>query len=164
MTYRVFAGALAAAALLAGASSAAEAAARGAAVSAPRVVIHRAPAAFMHRAPRHVHAPLRAAALGSGATIRIHHPDGHPHRHHRHFFGLGLPVTWSGSTLFYGNYYDPSDVVGALPVPPDADPPSTLAPAPMPGFVTNDRGGCRSEDVTVAAASGGERTITVTRC
>jgi hypothetical protein len=124
-------------------------------VHPPFVHPHRPP--FVHRDIRKQH-----DFHGDG-----HHADGH--RRHRGIFtvplfGYSLPVTYGDDSAFYGNYYDPSDyirtiVVPVYPVPPAPLPPYAGLPDPPP-----ERVGCRSETVSVAAPSGAERSVTITRC
>jgi hypothetical protein len=114
---------------------------------------------------RFVH-PLRAAPLASssGAVLRVHVPRGG--FRHGHFVAGGWPITVWGGSAFYGSYYDPSDddvLYTARPVvddPPDDATPVAASRAPV-GLM---RYGCRSQDVSVTSPSGGERTVTVTRC
>jgi hypothetical protein len=166
MFSRVLAAACAAALGVGALAAPVEVAARGGAVSIghaggfrPSAMrpFHRARAPFAHA--RHVlpAAPLRGAfvrALRAGAL-----------RHHRIIYGgFGYPLTYADGAPFYGSYYDPSDVVGTVTVPASAAPPADPAPyAERDAQAAVDRGGCRSETVTIPA-SGGERSITITRC
>jgi hypothetical protein len=87
-------------------------------------------------------------------------------RHRGAIFGFGaygFPVTYGDDGMFYGSYYDPSDVVGSVSVPAYADPPADPAPVAGREAEVVDRGGCRSETVAVPSPAG-ERSIIITRC
>jgi hypothetical protein len=79
-------------------------------------------------------------------------------RHHRGFFGFGLPV--AGFASSYGPYDQPIANVGVMVRP--------LAVTPLPeGGDRIDRGNhddCRTETRMVASEDGGERAIKITRC
>ncbi len=174
MLSRVVAAAFAAAFALGAAVAPVESAARGGAVAIGHGGFHHSGLRHFHR---HVGMPrirhIRPAfahgrhvfPFGSsgGAALRVHLPRAF---HHRHFVGAaGLPITVWGGTAFYGSYYDPSDDEVLYTQSVLDDPPADAAPvaesrAPV-GFA---RRGCRSQDVTVPSASGGERIVTVTRC
>ena len=128
-------------------------------VHPPIVRHHPAPFAHHHPAP-FTHPKFRERhAFHHGAR-----------RHHRTLFGLpfygyALPVTYDDdNTAFYGTYYDPSDVTGAIVVPAYAVPPPpvpALAAAPEPPL---ERISCRSQTVAVPWPSGAEHSVTITRC
>src|SRR5437764_3925835 len=126
MGNRVFMGTLATAIVLGSVVSAVETAAKPTMISAGhRGELHRATPAFVPRSARGLHTPLRQAsgASSSRVTSRPHSSAAALGRHQKRIFGFGLPVTWAGGAVFYGRYYDPSDVVGSLEVPPDTDAP-----------------------------------------
>jgi hypothetical protein len=78
-----------------------------------------------------------------------------PMRHHRRFFGLGLPIAGIGVT--YGPYDGPFVDIGAMARP------SGTAPVTQDG----DRGlagGCRTETRLIPSEAGGEQPITITWC
>ena len=121
--------------------------------------VHRVHPPFLHRH----RAPF------AHREFRERHDFHAARRHHRAilalpFFGYGLPVTYADDSAFYGTYYDPSDVTGAIVVPAYAAPPApvpTLAGAPEPPI---ERVGCRSQTVAVPSPDGAERSVTITRC
>ena len=121
--------------------------------------VHRVHPPFVH----HHRAPF------AHREFRERHDFPAARRHHRAiftlpFFGYGLPVTYADDSAFYGTYYDPSDVTGAIVVPAYAAPPAPVPPlagAPEPPL---ERVGCRSQTVAVPSPDGAERSVTITRC
>jgi hypothetical protein len=79
-------------------------------------------------------------------------------RHHRRFFGFGLPV--AGVALSYGPYDQPIAGVGVIVRP------VAVTPAPENGdrIDRSNHGECRSETRMVASEDGGERPINITWC
>jgi hypothetical protein len=81
--------------------------------------------------------------------------------------GSGYPITYGDDSSFYGSYYDPSDFVARLRWPTSGDPPATPAAIAGRDVPTADkavdRGACRSETVAMPS-TGGERSVTITRC
>src|ERR1043166_111347 len=121
--------------------------------------IHHVHPPFAHRHhPPFAHRDFRERAFHA---VRRHHRGvfgGSP------FYGYPLPVTYNDDSAFYGSYYDPSDITGAIVVPAYAAPPApvpSLAGLPEP---PPERVGCRSQDVAVPSPSGAERSVTITRC
>jgi hypothetical protein len=171
-----------AAALVVGVSAPAESAARGGAAighvggfhasgfhpivrSVPHAPTARpAHAPFAHRPFAHArHLPFQRFP---GAFLRAHALRAGALRHRGAIFGFdgyGFPITYADDAMFYGSYYDPSDVVGSLSAPASADPPADPAPVARGEAQVVDRGGCRSETIAVPS-SAGERSITITRC
>jgi hypothetical protein len=118
---------------------------------------HNVRAPFLHAR----HAPVH----GRGAFARKHEFRAAALRRYRAIYNFGLPLTYADSGPFYGSYYDPSDVVGSVGAPAYADPPADTSPDAAPNAqVAYDRGGCRSQTVTVASSTGGERSVTIMRC
>jgi hypothetical protein len=119
----------------------------------------------------HAHGPFAparhvASERFPGAVERAHDLHAATRRHRGALFGFGAygyPITYADDAMFYGSYYDPSDVVGWLSGPAYADPPANPAPAAGREAQVVDRGGCRSETVAVPSSSG-ERSIIITRC
>jgi hypothetical protein len=102
---------------------------------------------------------------GRGAFARKHEFRAAALRRYRAIYSFGLPLTYSDSGPFFGSYYDPSDVVGSVGEPAYADQPADTSPDAAPNAqVAYDRGGCRSQTVTVASSNGGERSVTIMRC
>jgi hypothetical protein len=101
----------------------------------------------------------------SGGPAPVNRPLGFERaRHHRRFFGFGLPVVGGG--LYYGPYYGPFDGpladVGAI-----ARPPVLRAVEPIPeggDRLLVNRTECRSETRVVPSEAGGERPIKMTFC
>ncbi|MBV8823830.1 MAG: hypothetical protein JO220_02400 [Hyphomicrobiales bacterium] len=91
-------------------------------------------------------------------------------RHHRGIFwlpggyGSAYPLTYADGSAFYGTYYDPSDVTGAIGAPAYAVPPASVLPIAARLEAPVDRGACRSEIVAVPSPAGEERSVTITRC
>jgi hypothetical protein len=79
-------------------------------------------------------------------------------------FGYRSPLTCGDYSVFYGRYYDPSDMTGSIWVPP-----YTVRPASVMSIAGRldppiNRGGCRSETVPVPSPGGAESSVTITRC
>jgi hypothetical protein len=91
-------------------------------------------------------------------------------RHHRTiyawpgYFDYGLPLTYGDDGGFYGAYYDPSDLAGAVVIPVPAMPPPPVAPVAERLEAPVDRGGCRSQTVAMPTPGGADRNVTITRC
>jgi hypothetical protein len=118
---------------------------------------------FHHGRTPFLHA--RHAPHGRGAFVRVHEFRAAALRHYRAIYSFGLPLTYADSGPFFGSYYDPSDVVGSVGEPAYADPPADAPPDAAPNAqVAYDRGGCRSQTVTVASSNGSERSVTIMRC
>ena len=116
------------------------------------------PFAHAHRAPLVRHEFARSHAFHAAAR-----------RHHRAALGLADlggywgPVTSSDNGTFYGSYYDPSDMIRPFDPPAYRVPPAAVVPvAAREAYV--DRGGCRSETVTLQSPGSADRSITITRC
>jgi hypothetical protein len=173
-----------AAALVVGVSAPAESAARGGAAIGhvggfhaggvhPMVRLPHAPTA---RPLSHAHAPFARRPFAHarhlpfarfpGALVRAHALRAAGLRHRGVLFGFdgyGFPITYADDAMFYGAYYDPSDVVGSVSQPAYADPPADSATVAHGEAQVVDRGGCRSETVAVPS-SASERSITITWC
>jgi hypothetical protein len=180
-----------AAALVVGAFAPAESAARGGAAighvggfhaggsrplvrSVPRAHTPFAHTPFAHTPFAHTpfaHGPFAHArhapfARFPGAVARAHALRAAALRHRGATFGFGaygFPITYADDAMFYGSYYDPSDVVGSVSGPANADPPADSATVAHGEVQVVDRGGCRSETVAVPS-SAGQHSIIITRC
>ena len=67
-------------------------------------------------------------------------------------------------SVFYGTYYDPSDLTGWIGGPAYFVPPASVVPTAERLDRPADRGACRSETVPVPTPGGAERSVTITRC
>jgi hypothetical protein len=111
-------------------------------------------------------APRRSASFSVRASPDVRRSERSIAQRHDRFFGPGLPAAgvgvWYGSYFdptAYGSYFDPAEYVA--PTVSNAEPNSALASGRAPAAYAI---GCRSQVVTVPSESGGERTVTVTRC
>jgi hypothetical protein len=165
-----------AAALVVGVCAPAESAARGGAAVGHVGGFHAGGVHPVVRPFPHAHAPFAHGPFAHarhvpfarfpGAIERAHALRAAALRHRGAIFGFGaygFPITYADDAMFYGSYYDPSDVVGSINGPAYADPPADPAPVAGREAQVVDRGGCRSETVAVPSSSG-ERSITITRC
>ena len=97
------------------------------------------------------------------------------HAHFHRFFGGGLPAAGVGVYYGYGGYdytggyaYPAGygDEVGARGAVTDQGGyfPALVSVVPVEQSASRDRGVCRSQAQVVASESGGQRTVTITRC
>jgi len=82
----------------------------------------------------------------------------------KYSYGYGYPLGCRTYSVFHGRYYDPSDMTGAVWVPPYTVRPAVMMSTAGPVEPPINRGGCRSEAVAVTAPGGAERSVTITRC
>jgi hypothetical protein len=142
----------------------AESAARGGGVAMGRIGGFHAARPMQHGHPPFVHVPHAVPLHGAVAHVHATNPAA---RHQRAIFtfgGYGFPLTYGDNGAFYGSYYDPSDVVGSIGVPVYAPPPAGPPPGAEREAEVADHGACRSQTVSMPSPSGGERSITITRC
>jgi hypothetical protein len=150
----------------------AESSARGGGAAMGRIGGFHPPRPMPHGHPPVARVPRAVPPVLHGAVARVH--AAHPAARRNQgavstFDGYGYPLTYGDNGAFYGSYYDPSDVVGSIAVPAYTPPlyaPPPAGPAPVAEREPQvfDRGPCRSQTVSVASPSGGERSITITRC
>jgi hypothetical protein len=125
---------------------------------------HRVRPPFVHAHPPFAHA--RPVPLTRHDPVRREAFHAAERRHRRVVLGLWgfggywLPFTYADDGAFYGSYYDPSDVTGAI----DPPPPAAVVPVAARDVPVLDRGGCRSETVALPSPDGAEHNVTITRC
>jgi hypothetical protein len=147
-----------------------------------------APGAFAHRrahAPRAYGTVKPTTPYGTVAATRpygtvgnpvprfgritLAHPRSHlTRRHHRAYhLGWSYPLTVGGEVEYIGIPYDPAERIPVYGPATEADDPAPVRAQPAaarPSVPQENGDACRSERVTVPAAEGGEREITVVRC
>jgi hypothetical protein len=167
MFSRVCAAACAAALGIGVLAAPAESSARGGGVAPGRIGAFHPPQPMPHGHPPFARVPHAIPPTLHGAVARVHagHLGAQRHRGTLYTFdGYGFPLTYGDNGAFYGSYYDPSDVVGSIGAPVFAPPPAGPLPVAERQAEVIDRGPCRSQTVSVPTPSGGERSITITRC